>query len=80
MNPVKFNEEKNRVLHLGRKNPMHRYMLGDTQLGSRLTEKDLGVLVATKLNISQQCALATKKAKSRLGCIRQSIIVNTQSK
>lgn len=63
MNPVKINEEKNRVLHLGRKNPMHRYMLGDTQLGSRLTEKDLGVLVATKLNISQQCALATKKTK-----------------
>ncbi|KAK4828814.1 hypothetical protein QYF61_000871 [Mycteria americana] len=33
----------------------------------------LGVLVDTKLNIRQQCALAVKKGNGILGCIRQSV-------
>ena len=44
-----------------------------TQLECNFAEKDLGVLVDTKLNMSQQCALATEKVNSILGCIRQSI-------
>jgi len=52
---------------------MHQYMLEATQLESSLAEKDLGVLVDTKLNVRQQCALAAKKVNGILGCIRQSI-------
>ena len=38
-----------------------------------LAEKALKVLVDTKLNTSQQCALTEKAADSVLGCIRKSI-------
>lgn len=46
-NLMKF--KKCEVLHLERISLRHQYMLGATQLKSRLVEKELSILVDTKL-------------------------------
>ena len=72
-NLMRFKKGKHRVLHLGRNNHMHQYVLGADLLKRSLVEKDLGILGGNMLTVSQQCALVAKKTTVILGCINKSM-------
>ena len=70
---MKFNKSKCWILYLACGKPGYIHRLGNKRLENSPAERALGLLVDGKFNMSQQYAMATKRANHILGCIRHSI-------
>ena len=72
-NPWGFNKAKCRVLHLHCSNSHYQYKLEDERIGHSPVKKVLGVLVDSKPDMSQQCAVAAQNTNRILSCIKSSM-------
>ena len=70
---MKSSKAKGKAMHMGQANPKHKYRLGRKRRGNSPEEKDLGVLVDKKLNMTWQYVLTAQKAYHMLGCIKRSM-------
>ena len=71
---MKYNKGKCRVLHLGKSNSTYQYSLGTELLESSVGERDVGILVDSRMTMTQYCALVAKRASGILGCIRRGVV------
>ena len=67
---MKYSKGKRRDVYLGKNNTRYQYRLRTDLLERSVEERDLGVLVDSRVTMSQHC----KKANGILGCIRRGVV------
>ena len=67
-----LNISKCKIIHYGKKNPMHEYTMDGTTLFTDSEEKDVGVLFDSELTFRKHISNMISKANSRIGMIKRS--------
>ena len=67
---LSFNAAKCKVMHIGRRNHMADYHMGETRLQVVEEEKDLGVLTSNSLKFGKHIAKAAAAANKKLGLLK----------
>ena len=70
---MKFNISKCKVMHVGRVKRIASYKMGGNEMTKTASERDLGIMVNSKLSASDQVMVARKKALRMLGTINRSV-------
>ena len=73
-NVVKYNKGKCRDLYLVKNSPRYQCRLGTYLLESSREERDLGILVDSRVTMGQSCALVAKKASGIMGHTRRGMV------
>ncbi|KAJ7423815.1 hypothetical protein BTVI_08697 [Pitangus sulphuratus] len=70
---MKFSKAQYKVLHMDQGNPKHKYRLDEELIENNPEQKNLGVLVDEKLNMTCQCVPTAQKASHVPDCIQSSV-------
>ena len=70
---MKFNFDKCKIMHVGRQHIRDPYLMGGQVLAVTQQEKDLGIILNTKLGSSEQTKEARKRALRMLGAINRNV-------
>ena len=70
---MNFNHSKCKIMQIGRVNNTGKYELSGQEMEQIQVEKDLGVMVNTRLSASDQVIQARKKALGMLGAINRNV-------
>ena len=71
---MEFNVKKCKIMHIGRRNPLHQYYMNGTALQVCSSERDIGVHVTDNLKPSTQCTEAARRANAILTQISRAFL------
>ena len=72
---LNFNLSKCAMLHFGKNNPHHQYLLDNEPISCKQSEKDLGIYICDELKFSLQVSDMVKKAE-KVMCVLKKYIVS----
>jgi ribonucleases P/MRP protein subunit RPP40 len=58
---MNYNAQKCKIMHFGKKNPKHTYVMEGVQLEEVTEERDIDVIVSNNLKPVKQCAKARRR-------------------